>query len=223
MEEVEPLRTCGFCKDILDESRVIQLECGHTCHAVCILIDVAAQHQIDSVSRCPECNEYIVTHEMQTAMFERADTLSRRFRGDIEEETLDTLIESSEEFKKDFSSLKGLKKGVPTLKRNLTTKINEVHATYMNQVRDILTVLKGTHAEALKTVFTSEEFKSYKRQLGKVQTKIRAISRKYTIAQYRIENRLIGRRGRRFRRRMFNYNIDGIRWYIRRKFRIRIF
>ena len=226
MEEVEPINTtCGFCNEEVNESRVIPLECGHIFHAVCILIDVAAQHQNDSMSRCPECNEYIVTPEMQTAIFNRAHNLIRVHQADVEEETLDALIESSEEFKKDFSILRDVKKSIPKMKGNLMKKITEIYTAFMNQVRNTITILNGTHKETLNSVFASEEFKTYKRQLGKFQSKVRAMSRKYTVAQFRIENRFRGFRRTRFQRRRFrnSLSIESMRWYIRRKFRIRMY
>jgi hypothetical protein len=226
VEQHQEETLCGFCKEQVNEGRSIPLECGHICHAVCILIDVAAQHQNDSVSRCPECNEYIVTPEMQTAMFNRANDLLRIHDVDVEEETLDALIESSVDFKKDFSILRDVKKPILKLKGDLMKKINEIHTAFINQVRDTVTILKGTHKQTVNSVFASEEFKTYKKQLGKFQSKVRAMSRKYTIAQFRIENRFRG--GVRFRgRRRFRFRnsltVENMRWYIKRKFRIRMY
>jgi len=226
IEQHQEETVCGFCKEQVNDARIIPLECGHICHAVCILIDVAAQHQNDSVSRCPECDEYIVTPEMQTAMFNRAHNLIRVHEADVEEETLDALIESSLDFKKDFSILRDVKKSIPKMRGNLMNKITEIYTAFMNQVRNTVSILKGTHKETLNSVFASEEFKTYKRQLGKFQSKARAMSRKYTVAQFRIENRFRG--GTRFRgRRRFRYrntfSIESMRWYIRRKFRIRMY
>jgi len=212
---------CGFCEDLLTEYSTCVLECNHTFHFRCVLIDVAARHQLDRLSSCPTCNEYIVSHEMQTSIFEKANELDTIRREDPEHSTntINHLMESSEHFRADMKLLQNKRQTMNSCKKSFTTKLNILHTEFKNKVKDTLLVLKGTHKESLKHMKQSEEYKYVMASSRSFSTTMQRIARKYNICHRMLFRRIFGTRNFFYRR----YFTGSIQRMISRKFRIRIY
>ena len=82
---------CGFCNEELGTQQPqTTLECQHICHIKCLLIHVAACHQIEVRSKCCVCDVDIISQATQTAIFEKAEDLMveiRRMRRGLVQES----------------------------------------------------------------------------------------------------------------------------------------
>jgi hypothetical protein len=158
---------------------------------------------------------------MQTSIFEKANELDTRRREGPEHaiDAINHLMESSEHFRDDMKLLQNKRRTMNSCKRIFRTKLNTIHTAFKNQVKDTLLVLKGTHKESLKAVYTSNEYKYSMASSRSFSTTIERIARKYNICHRMLFRRLFGARDFYYTR----YFTGSIKRMVSRKLRIRIY
>jgi hypothetical protein len=217
---------CRFCHDPLTDYSTCNLECNHIFHFRCVLIDVAAKHQIDQRSICPTCNEDIISTDMRMSIFAKAEELTDQLADQRNEhlitnqtDLVNHLMESSEQFRADILALKNKKKNMHQARKLCNNKINMYYTSFKDKVKDILLVLKGSHKEVMKNVMESNEYKQAISTSRLYLNSFEKIANKYNICKSYLLRRFHGRLARFYYRRFSPINI---RWAIQRKFRIRI-
>ena len=219
-QDQEQTHNCGFCQESLSDGSTCNLECNHRFHFRCVLIDVAAKHQVDQRSMCPTCNENIISPEVRLMIFEKADELY----GHVDERTQTTqvniiehLLESSEHFREDLTALKEKRRIMNKCDKEFKTKMNTIHTAYKNQIKDLLLILKGSNKEAKNTLYKSDEYKRLVSSSRIYSNSYDRIATKYNVCRRHLYSTLF--RTRRRYRRSF---LRDTRWSILYKFRIRI-
>jgi len=105
--------------------------------------------------------------------------------------------------------------------RSFKAKTREHHIAFTNKIKDVLTVLQGTHTEALKNLCQTEEYTNANKAGVSFKKHIQKLCRKYTITERMLYSHFHRNEMRFYRswwwRRMQIKNI------LRRKFKIRIY
>jgi hypothetical protein len=212
-----------FCDTPLLETNQTVLECGHKGHFRCIMIHFGSHYHMDISSKCPSCNIELVGPVLRQEIFDKVDELQtiRWNQENTQFNPVTNLLDSSEEFRKDMKELRVKYTTVNKNMRIFTLKTNEHYTAFTNQIKEIMTVLKGTHKEALKRVSQMTEYKNTNKASLSFKSYIRKLCRKYDITE-----RMLYSHFRRNTRRFFGsswHRRTNLRDRIRRKFRIRIF
>jgi len=215
MEETD---VCGFCDEPLGDTHVT-LECTHTCHLRCLVIDVAANHQNDLRSKCKSCDLEIVSLDTQLQIFAKADEMSRRFTNDPQT-IVDNLVETSPNFNNEIKEIRQKKKEMTKATSVFTKKKNQLYAIFKEKINSIVMILKGTHKEALKEVLSTQEYKNASKTIRVYMNSINKLSLKYDVSSRVIYGLIHGRLRRGYARR--NYYVSYLKWNVQRQFRIRI-
>jgi len=219
--ESEPTETevCGFCKESLRGNQVT-LECTHTCHLQCLVIDVAACHQLDRRSKCNSCNAEIVSADTQVQIFAKADEIDRRLTNNPQT-VIDNLFETSEDFKNEIKEIKQKRKEMGSARALFVKKKNELYTVFKEKINTMLMILKGTHKDAVKEVLNTEEYKNASKTSRLYINSIHKLSRKYDVSS-RILYGLIHGRRQRTGRYIYNYPTTYLKWEVQKRFRIKL-
>ena len=210
---------CGFCNESLRGNQVT-LECTHTCHLQCLLIDVAANHQLDRRSKCKRCDVEIISADTQVQMFAKADEIARR-NNTNPQTVIDNLFETSEDFKNEMKEIKQKKKEMGSARALFVKKKNELYNVFKEKINTILMILKGTHKDAVKEVLNTQEYKNASKTTRLYMSSIHKVSRKYDVSSRLLYGLIHGRRQRRGGY-IYNYPRTYLKWEVQRKFRIKV-
>jgi len=217
--ELEDLtNTCVFCQESFTDTKQVTLECNHQCHLRCLLIHTAATHQVDMMLQCTHCNEFVINDDIQGDIYQTADMLALgNNRREIEQNKLNTLMETSEPFRNFIKQYKKANNYRKQKERIFKKKLNEIHDIYKEKIKDLFTILKGIHKSTIDSVVQTPEYKEYLKATTLFKSMNTKYSKKYDFCVRILYKRLYGRRAY-----YPSYRNSLIRYTIKSKFRILI-
>lgn len=214
---MEPI--CSLCKLVLDTAPpqpTMQLLCNCRAHTRCFIVELSATLMEDAPSRCFECQQAFVDDATDALIDTRITTLIAE-----QQQTMTNinpcfiLDESSPEFLADVDKLKALSKQVRIARLGFSPLLKEKATKFRQETNGLVTMLKNTRKDAIRTVLDTLAYKSYKTQHRRLQAQLWKMIRRYE-ASHRELRAYFRQRYRTVLQDWFGPST----WQVKRQFRI---
>lgn len=182
--------SCSYCQTGLTEGPISNLQCGHTIHTRCLLIDCYAHKTFDYVPHCPSCEQTW----MDDAFFENADRrideieLRRQENLQTRHQILTTTLQANDTFQPDLLKLRAYLKECSTERRKLKERFKRAKQAF-SQLTDCSTqYLRMISKQTIAALKESNEYRLYVKKQRKKDIFIRYMLRQYNMLDWDLSN-----------------------------------
>ena len=184
--------TCSYCQTPLAEVPTATLQCGHTVHTRCLLIECHAQQTFDYVPDCPSCHQTWVNDAFlfESSVREQQIEQDTERRAQTNFTAIQERLQTDQDYQTNFAKLRTILKECSAKRTQFKRTFNQAKQKFTTLTDTSLQYIRMLSKQTIQTVKDSEEYKAYVRTQQRKERLLRAILDTHDTHEWHLSNQV---------------------------------